>query len=100
MIDKTLSESPGNELLVQGDELFNAIFKITYYGATEHSACNTTLAEIENTTHMPESHSQVLARLENLDMPQHKINVVVNNILLHHLDQVGRSIVFLAANSA
>ena len=31
-IDKVLNDNPGNELLMEADELFNNVFKITYYG--------------------------------------------------------------------
>lgn len=46
-IDKTLSENPGSDLLVAGDELFNTVFKITYYDDPDHSVCNFPLSELE-----------------------------------------------------
>jgi len=48
--------------------------------------CNIPLAEIESANLVPESHSKVLERLEDLVMPQAMINVVVNNILMHHME--------------
>ena len=45
-IDRTLSENIDKDLLMEADELFNVIFKITYYDFPEHAVCNTSLAEL------------------------------------------------------
>lgn len=55
-INKTLSENPGNDLLVAGDELFNVVFKITYYDDPDHSICNIPLPGLETASMLPESH--------------------------------------------
>jgi len=43
-VDKTLSEHPDLALLLEADELFNIIFKITYYDDLEHAVCNANLS--------------------------------------------------------
>ena len=44
-IDKTVGAHGEMQLLVEADELFNTVFKITYYEA-EHAVCNCALAEL------------------------------------------------------
>ena len=36
------------------------------------------------------THEKVLEMVEDQVMPQSQINVVVNNILLHHMEQIGQ----------
>ena len=45
-IDRTLSENIDKDLLMEADELFDVIFKITYYDFPEHAVCNTSLTEL------------------------------------------------------
>ena len=45
-IDRTLSENIDKDLLMEADELFNVIFKITYYDFPEHAVCNSPLTEL------------------------------------------------------
>ena len=46
-IDKTLDGPGAEEILVQADELFNVIFKITYYDDEDHAVSNSPLGEID-----------------------------------------------------
>ena len=84
-IDRTLSENVDKDLLMEADELFNVIFKITYYDFPEHAVCNSPLTELTS-EQTPLQHDQLLEMLEGLDKAQAKINVAVNNLLLHFLD--------------
>ena len=84
-IDRTLSENVDKDLLMEADELFNVIFKITYYDFPEHAVCNSPLTELSS-EQKPLQHDQLLEMLEGLDKAQAKINVAVNNLLLHFLD--------------
>ena len=87
-IDKTLDAHQDKALLLEADELFNIVFKITYYDDPDTSVCNAPLSDL--TTDLTfQSHSTLLAALEDHAMEKAKINCVVNNILLHHLQQVG-----------
>ena len=89
-IDKTLSENQDKNLLLEADELFQIVFKITYYDDPETCICNTPLTSL-STDSTPETHEELLVRLEEVaPMEKSKINTVVNNILMHHIDQVGR----------
>lgn len=46
-IDKTLSEHWDKLLLLEADELFNAIFKLTYYDDPDTAICNTPLDALD-----------------------------------------------------
>ena len=67
-IDKTLSENQELELLMDADELFNSVFKITYYDDPDHSICNTPLTQL-STQNPPLPHAEVLEAVEDLVMP-------------------------------
>ena len=67
-IDKTLSENQELELLMDADELFNSVFKITYYDDPDYSICNTPLTQL-STQHPPLPHAKVLEAVEDLVMP-------------------------------
>ena len=59
-IDKTVSENPEKDLLIPADELFNQIFKITYYDDHEHAICNKPLTELSH-ENPPQPHADILA---------------------------------------
>ena len=67
-IDKTLSENMEMELLMDADELFNSVFRITYYEDPDHSICNTPLSFL-STENPPLQHTKVLEAVGNLIMP-------------------------------
>lgn len=64
-VDKTLSEHPDLKLLLEADELFNIIFKITYYDDLEHAVCNADLSKdlIAGKPHRPIEHSKLVAKI-------------------------------------
>lgn len=69
-------------LLLEADELFNIVFKITYYDEPEFAVCNQPFVELTS-EQTPVEHANLLSKLGSLTSVKSKINVVVNNILLH-----------------
>lgn len=87
-IDLTLSEHGEKALLLEADELFNVVFKITYYDDPDTAICNAPLDALV-VDQKPQAHADLLVSLEDQAMEKSKINIVVNNILLYHLETVG-----------
>lgn len=87
MMDKTLDENSEKALLLEADELFNVVFKITYYDDPETAICNTPLDSLV-VDEKPQTHAILLTNLEEHVLEKSKINVVISNILIRHLDTV------------
>lgn len=53
-------------LLLEADELFNIIFKITYYDDPEFAVCNTNLADLStgSNQNVPLEHDKLLELIE------------------------------------
>jgi len=45
-VDKTLSANKEKALLLEADELFNIVFKLTYYDDVETCICNAPLSAL------------------------------------------------------
>ena len=76
------------------------IFKITYYDDPEYSICNLTSDEISADALTPLDHNALLTSKISKVAPDNltvKINVVVNNILLHIMEQVNDKMKLLAS---
>ena len=90
VVDKSVSENPDKGLLVEADELFNTIFKITYYDDQEFSISNQQVTGFSSTeSQVILSHDQILAKIDSYVKTTVKINIVVNNLLLRQLEEVG-----------
>ena len=83
-INKTLGRNPDKQLLNEAEEFFSLVFKITYY-SMQNPICNQPISQAQK----PLRNSKILELIGAQEEIKVKINMVVNNILLHQIEQVG-----------